>query len=256
MHDDRFLAACAVARAAGQLARRHLADRGSLNVEQKGLQDPVSVADRACEALIVRELSAAFPGDGFLGEEGGGQAAERLWVIDPIDGTANYVRAIPSFCVAIAYVEAGKTQLGVIYAPMDDELFAAARGRGASCNGETIRVTDCGAITEAIVGMGFGQRMPRPHFVRALDRLLAAGGEFRRIGSTALGLAYVAAGRLDGFWALRTNSWDCLAGLLLVEEAGGWANNFLANDGLLERREALGCTPALRPHLATLLAAE
>jgi myo-inositol-1(or 4)-monophosphatase len=257
MHDDRYLAACAVARAAGALARRHLENRAGLMVEQKGPQDPVSVADRAAEVLIVAELSAAFPGDGFLGEEGGGEAAERLWVIDPIDGTANYVRGIPGFCVSIAFVEAGRTELGVIYAPMDDELYAAARGRGARCNGESLSVSGCASIGQAMIGVGFAQRMPRPRFVRALDRLLAAGGEFRRMGSTALGLAYAAAGRLDGFWALQTNSWDCLAGLLLVEEAGGWANDFLAGgEGLLQRREALGCTPQLRAQLASLFSPE
>jgi myo-inositol-1(or 4)-monophosphatase len=254
MLDDRFLAACAVARAAGALARRHLADRAGLEVEQKGPQDPVSVADKAAEALIIESLGRAFPGDGFLGEESGGQSAERLWVIDPIDGTANYVRAIPGFCVSIAYVEAGRTQVGVIYAPMDDELFAAARGRGATLNGVPMAVSGCAAIGEAMVGVGFGMKMPRPRFVRALDRLLEAGAEFRRMGSTALGLAYAAAGRLDGFWTVQTNSWDCLAGLLLVEEAGGWANDFLAEGGLLERHEALGCTPALQPQLAALLA--
>ncbi|MBX6323687.1 MAG: inositol monophosphatase [Rhodospirillaceae bacterium] len=257
MSDDRLLAACALAREAGLLARRRLAGRaeGGLAVEEKGPQDPVSAADREAEALIRARLARAFPGDGVLGEEEGGEAAERLWVVDPIDGTANYVRAMPGFSVSIAYVEGGRTQLGVVYAPMDDEMFVAARGAGAFCNGEAIGVTGCTSLARAIVGLGYSVRTPRGPFLGALDRLLAAGGEFRRLGSTALGLPRVAPGRLDAFWTPGTNSWDCLAGLLLVAEAGGWASDFLAGGGILGRRAALGCAPALAGPLRAVLAA-
>lgn len=244
--DGRFLAACAIARAAGALAQRHFENRAALLVEQKGPQDPVSEADRAAETLIRDALGRAFPGDGFLGEEGGGTTAERLWVIDPIDGTLNFVRGLPGYCVALAYAEAGRTQIGVIYAPVTDELFAARRGGGATCNGAAARVSGCVAVGEALVGLSYTPKQPRASFVAALDRLLGGGGEFRRLGSTALGLAYVADGRLDAFWAPRTQSWDCLAGLLLVQEAGGWASDFLADNGALQPGAALGCTPGLR----------
>jgi myo-inositol-1(or 4)-monophosphatase len=257
--DRRFLAACAAARAAGGLARRHFADRGALRVEQKGPQDPVSIADRAAEALIVAGLGAAFPGDGFLGEEGGGQEAgkmaDRLWVIDPIDGTANFVRGLSEFCVSLAYVEDGVPQIGVIYAPMSDELFAARRGRGATCNGVPMAVSGCGVLAEAMVGLSYSVALPAGAFLHVMDRMLAAGCEFRRPGSTALGLAYVAAGRLDAFWTARTRSWDVLAGLVLVREAGGVASDFPGGDGLLEKAAALGSNAALHPLLAPLLAA-
>lgn len=248
--DSRFLAACAIARAAGALAHQHFDNRGALLVEQKGPQDPVSQADRAAETLIRDALGRAFPGDGFLGEEGGGTTAERLWVIDPIDGTANFVRGLPGFCVSLAYVEAGTAEIGVIYAPVTDELFAARRGGGASCNGAAMRVSGCGALSEAILGLSYSPKLGRERFVAALDRMLGAGAEFRRLGSTALGLAYVADGRLDAFWAPRTQSWDVLAGLVLVQEAGGWASDFLGAHGALAPGGALGCTPGLH---ATLL---
>lgn len=246
----RFLAGCAAARAAGALAHRHFLNRAGLTVERKGLQDPVSEADRAAETLIRESLSRAFPGDAFLGEEGGGTSAERLWVIDPIDGTANFVHGLPGFCVSLAYVESDVTQIGIVYAPVTDELFAACRGGGASCNGTPIRVSGCTRPDEALIGLSFSHKGTREQFIAALDRMLADGSEFRRIGSTTLGLAYVAAGRLDGFWTPRTQSWDVLAGLLLIQEAGGWANDFLAEHGALAPGDALGCTPGLQSWLS------
>jgi myo-inositol-1(or 4)-monophosphatase len=225
-----------------------------LKVEQKGPQDPVSEADRAAETLIREWLGRAFPGDGFLGEEGGGTTAERLWVIDPIDGTANFVRGMPSFCVSLAYVEDGASMIGIIYAPVTDELFAARRGSGATCNGAPIRASGCTVPSEAIIGLSYTHKQPRAGFLAVLDRMLAAGSEFRRIGSTTLGLAYVAAGRLDAFWAPRTQSWDVLAGLLLVQEAGGWASDFLSEHGALKPGDAFGCAAGLRRSLAQMIA--
>jgi myo-inositol-1(or 4)-monophosphatase len=156
---------------------------------------------------------------------------------------------MPSYCVSLAFAEAGRTEIGVIYAPVTDELFAARRGVGATCNGRPSRVSGCAAVGEAVLGLSYTPKHPRQGFVAALDRVLAAGGEFRRLGSTALGLAYTADGRLDAFWAPRTQSWDCLAGLLLVEEAGGWASDFLAENGALKPGRALGCTPGLQSFL-------
>jgi myo-inositol-1(or 4)-monophosphatase len=250
--DSRFLAGCAAVRAAGRLARRHFENRGALTIESKGAQDHVSEADRAVERLIVAQLGAAFPEDGFLGEEGGGAAHDQLWIIDPIDGTTNFVHGLAAWCVSLAYMRAGVLEIGLIYDPMADALYAAQRGNGATLNGAPMRVSSCAAIDQAMVGIGFSYRRPVEPFAAAAQRLLAAHCEFRRFGSGALGMAHVASGRLEGYWEQHINSWDVAAGILLVREAGGWTNDFFAGKGLLEGNPILACAPALRAPLATL----
>jgi myo-inositol-1(or 4)-monophosphatase len=251
--DTRFLAGCAVARAAGRLARRHYENRHALEIESKGTQDHVSIADREVEELIRAELGAAFPEDGFLGEEGGGDGAgDGLWIIDPIDGTSNFVRGIAAWCVSMGYLRGGEFVLGMIYDPIADELFAAQRGAGAFCNGVRMQVSGAAAIDRAMVGLGFSYRRPAPPFAETVERLLSAHCEFRRFGSGALGMASVAAGRTDGYWESHINSWDVAAGILLVREAGGWTNDFLDNGGLLAGNPILACTPALKDDLVRL----
>ncbi|MEX1204099.1 MAG: inositol monophosphatase family protein [Dongiaceae bacterium] len=250
--DHRLLVGCAVARDAGALARRYFVDRHALTVESKGLQDYVSVADREVERSIVETLGRAFPGDGFLGEEGGGIARDCLWVIDPIDGTANFLRGLPAFGVSIAYVRDGEVEIGIIYDPMTDELFAARRGAGATRNGEPIRVSATAALSEAVIGIGFSYRAPVGSFVETAGRLLSAQCEFRRFGTCVLGMAHVADGRLDGYWEQHINSWDVLAGIALVREAGGWTNDFLAGEGLMHGNPILACAPGLRADLGAL----
>lgn len=250
--DARFLAGCATVRAAGRLGRRHFEDRGALTIESKGAQDHVSEADRAVERLIIEQLGAAFPEDRFLGEEGGGGAHERLWIIDPIDGTTNFVHGLAAWCVSLAYMRDGAVEIGLIYDPMADELYAAQRGNGATCNGVPMRVSGCTAIDQAMVGIGFSYRRTVEPFVAAAQRLLAVHCEFRRFGSGALGMAHVASGRLEGYWEQHINSWDVAAGILLVREAGGWTNDFFAGDGLLSGNPILACPPALRAPLAEL----
>jgi myo-inositol-1(or 4)-monophosphatase len=250
--DARFHAGCAAVLAGGHLARRYFDNLEMLQVDKKGPQDHASAADREVEKLIVDLLGRAFPSDGFFGEEGGGTARDDLWVIDPIDGTTNFVHGLPAYCVSLAYVRGGAVQLGMIYDPPADELFAARRGRGATCNDAPIRVSGRTQISDALVGIGFSYRRPVRPFIEAAERLLDAHCEFRRSGSGALAMAHVACGRLDGYWEQHINSWDVLAGLLLVQEAGGWTNDFLTPDALLKGNPILACTPALREPLIKL----
>jgi myo-inositol-1(or 4)-monophosphatase len=249
----RFLAACAIAREAGALARRRFRERpAALSITFKGEQDYLSAVDAEVEQLIRGRLAAQFPGDAFFGEEGGGSLAGDVWVVDPIDGTANFVRGIPQFCISIAFVHEGRPTVGVIYDPMMDELFAAERGAGAALDGAPMRVSGLADIRQSSIEAGWSTRLPLEHYVGVVGGLMDAGAGVRRGGSGALALAYVAAGRLDGYCELHMNAWDALAGLVLVEEAGGWTNDFLADSGLTQGSPILACTPELKDALVRL----
>lgn len=254
----RLAAAAAVAREAGTLGLRYFRNLESLEVESKGPQDIVSAADRAVEDLVRKRLTALFPDDAILGEEGGleGQGREGTWVVDPIDGTWCFLNGIGSWCVALAYVRGGRIEIGVIYDPNSGELFSARAGGGAHLDGRPIRVADVTSVTQGTVSVGHSARVPPAAAVATIDRLLVAGGMFHRHGSGALGLAWTACGRLIGYVELHMNSWDAVAGLLLIAEAGGYANDFLANDGLLKGNVVLGCPPALRQKLCEIAAIE
>lgn len=251
--DARLAAAEAIVREAGGAALRHFRARENLAVEHKGPQDLVSIADRESEALIRARLAAAFPDDAVLGEEQGGVEADRLWVIDPIDGTANFLKGLPYWCVALAFVADGATRLALTYDPVHDELFVARQGRGARCGDRPARVARRGPES-ACVGFSHNFKTPPEPYVAAMRQLLEAGLDHRRMGSAALTLAHVADGRLDGAIAFRTNAWDVLGGLLLVEEAGGVATPFLDGRPLLERRTVIAAAPDLAPRLAGLVA--
>ncbi|MBM3545496.1 MAG: inositol monophosphatase [Alphaproteobacteria bacterium] len=254
--DQRELAMLAIAREAGELARRRFTDRSSFTVKFKGPQDFITEADSEVERLVVGKLGAAFPGDTFLGEETGGSPGRRAWVIDPIDGTANFARGIAHFCISIAFVEDGEIKLGAIYQPMSREMFAARDGRGATLDGAPMKVTTTAQIDEAAVELGWSKRRPNKDYTDTALRILDAGGSFRRCASGALGLAYVAAGRTDAYFERHINSWDCLAGILMVNEAGGWTNDFLANDGLLKGGPVLGTNAALKDTITRIVDVE
>jgi len=249
----RQRAAESVARDAGRLACSYLANPRSLKVALKGPQDVVTEADAAVEHSIVAALGAAFPGDAFLGEEGGGAIGDRCWVIDPIDGTANFARGVPHWCVSIAFVVAGRTEAGVIYDPNGDLLYSARRGAGARRNAAPIRVSTTDDIARATVDIGYSRRTEVRDFARILTRLLDQGINVTQGGSAALGLARVADGRLDGYAERHLYAWDALAGLLLVEEAGGRASDFLTGDALTAGNETVAATPALYAALAGAL---
>jgi myo-inositol-1(or 4)-monophosphatase len=235
---ERFAVAVDLAREAGLIARAHFRARDRLTIEDKGNHSLVSEADREVEALIRLRLEQAFPGDGFLGEESGTNermaADAGIWVVDPIDGTSCFLRGIPVWCVSIAFIQGGQPRIGVVYDPNQDEMFAGMDGAGATLNGVPMRAHPAPDLRGGVVGIGYSRRLGSiAPVLGSLERLVAAGATFQRNGSGALSIAYVAAGRLLGYVEQHINSWDCLAGILLVREAGGWTNDFLAGDGLL-----------------------
>lgn len=248
----RLDAASSIARDAGELALDFFERRESLITETKGQQDYVSVADREVEALIVRRLVEEFPDDSTLGEEGGGTTGDAVWVIDPIDGTTNFLRGIPFWCISIAFVWRGVTEIGVVRDPTRDQLFSALRGGGARLNDRAIGVSGRSSLDDALVGFGYGGRSDPAGFAEASRRILERHAEFRRLGSAALSLCYVASGRLDGFWQAHLSAWDALAAMVVIREAGGRTNDFLADGGLARGNHVLAATPGLFDDLAAL----
>ena len=244
--EQRYHAAIGIAREAGAMAARTFRGLKAMKVESKGLQDYVTNADREVETFIRDALKRAYPDDDFLGEEHGGKIGRAVWIVDPIDGTFNFLRHIPFFCVSIAFVLDGNVEVGVVYDPVGEELFAAHRGAGAVLNGEPIKVSTCARLEEALIGLSSSYRTSSEPYLTVARRLFEQQSDSRRLGSAALGMAYVAAGRLDGFWELHLNSWDVCAGLLLVSEAGGWRNDFLAGDGMTRGGPLLACPKSLK----------
>jgi len=239
-----------IARDAGALARGYFERRHELAVELKGAQDLVSVADRATEDAVVAGLAAAFPGEAVLGEERGLQGSgEVVWIVDPIDGTANFLRGIAFWAVSLGLWVAGEAVLGVVHDPVRGETFAAARGQGARCDGRPIRASACADPTRARFNLGFNHKQSVDRHVGAIRKLVEAGAEYTRVGSAALGLAYTAAGRYEGFWESRINSWDVCAGLVLVRESGGTSDDFFAGQGPDRVAEILAAAPALHGFL-------
>lgn len=217
------------ARAAGNVLIRHMYRLDALNIVEKGRMDYASEVDEMAEKEIVRELRKFDPGYAFLGEEGGAQGKSRFtWVIDPLDGTSNYLHGIPHFCVSIALVENGEPVHGVIFDPLRNELWTASRGSGATLNDKRIRIGERKDLEGAMLITGFPPRERSrlaPH-LRCLEALLAEAEDVRRTGSAALDLAYVATGRADAYFEAGVKPWDIAAGVLLVREAGGKVCDF------------------------------
>jgi myo-inositol-1(or 4)-monophosphatase len=251
----RFHAAQAIVREAGQQALAWYRQRDDLAVERKGPQDVVSKADRECEAAIIDSLRKLFPADGYLGEEHGRQntGAGSVWVIDPIDGTSNFVRGIPFWSLSLGLIAGGEPVIGVIYNPVADELYAASKQAGARLNGRIIRVSATSRLDEARIGVGFSYRTPVDPHLQGLRGLLAAHCEYSRLGSGALGMALTADGRLDGYWEAHINIWDVAAGLCLVDEAGGWTSRFLTAEAMTSGNPILATTPLLSQALRSVL---
>ncbi|RST88236.1 inositol monophosphatase [Aquibium carbonis] len=218
------------ARKAGRSLSRDFGEVQNLQVSMKGPGDYVSQADRKAEEIIFTELSRARPGYSFLMEERGvveGDDAQHRWIVDPLDGTTNFLHGIPIFAVSIALERQGQLQAALVYNPAMDELYTAERGGGAFMNDRRLRVAGRTKLTDSVIGTGI-PHLGRGHHGNALIELRNVMGEvsgIRRMGAAALDLAYVAAGRLDGFWESGLSPWDMAAGLLLVREAGGFASD-------------------------------
>ena len=251
----RYRFAQGVVREAGQIALVRYRDRSTLAIERKGRQDFVSEADKACEEFVAGALMKAFPADGFLGEEGGlRHAGAATWIIDPIDGTSNFIAGIPIWCVSLGLVIGSQPVLGIIYNPVTEELYAACTGQGAYLNGQRIRVSAARRLDEARMGLGFSYRRPVQEHIRAVTACLEASCEYTRFGSGALGMAFAADGRLDGYYEAHINAWDVAAGLALVTEAGGWCSDFFGGpDAMAKGNFILAATPALVSGLRALL---
>lgn len=237
--------AIGAAHKAGEIMRRHFQQVEAIPIIRKARHDYVSEVDRACEAEIVREIKRFFPDHAFLCEEGGASGeGSTVWIIDPLDGTSNYLHGLPHFAVSIAQRVNGKTEHGVIYDPMRDELFTASRGGGAFLNNKRVRVSSRIELDQAILATAFPFRN-REH-LQAYGRIFQAMFEkvedFRRSGTACLDLAWVAAGRLDGFFEIGLKPWDVSAGALIVREAGGVVMSFTGDDDV-ENADSLIAAP-------------
>ena len=236
-----------LARKAGALGMGYFREIEKLTIESKGHQDLVSNADRDVELFVRAAIAEAYPNDGVVGEEHDDvQGTSGLvWVIDPIDGTANFVRGIPQWCVIIACMRDGETHTGVTHEPASGETFWARRGAGAFCNGRPISVAKATSISEGSIGVGFNNRTHALNIVPVVTAIIDQGGIFFRNASGGLMLSYVAAGRLIGYSEEHMNAWDCLAGFLLIEEAGGLVHPFDRGDVVANGTIALAGGPGV-----------
>lgn len=251
--DARARFAARLARDAGALALRYFHRELAYTAESKGVaQDWVSIADRAVEDHCRAQLAAAFPGDTMLGEESGGALADRAWIIDPIDGTLNFVHGVRYWCVSIVFIAGGERRIAAVYDPPHDELFFATAGGGATLNGRPMRVSDCTRLDRALIAQGYVQRHEIDAHLNLRSDLIREGAEVKDHGAGALMLAHVAAGRFDAYLEPHMHPWDASAGLLLVDEAGGRTLRYPGADGLRAGGAVLASTPALYDRLSAL----
>jgi len=249
------------AREAGRIINRASLDVNALSVTSKTFNDFVSEVDHAAEQAIIDTLKYAYPDHGFLGEESGesNTDAENVWIIDPLDGTTNFLHNFPQYCVSIALQQKGVLTQAVIYDPVHNDLFTATKGRGAFLNDKRIRVTNRTKLQDSLIGTGFPFRdfAHLDTYMAMLKDMIKKTTGIRRPGSAALDLAYVAAGYTDGFFEIGLSTWDIAAGGLLVQEAGGMVGDFEGNESWITTGNIVAGNPkvfaqilqVLRPHL-------
>ncbi|MFP1682315.1 inositol-1-monophosphatase [Alloalcanivorax sp. C16-1] len=270
MHAPQVNIALRAARQAGTLIRRAAENSDPLKVDRKGANDFVTQVDKAAEARIIEVIRKAYPDHGILAEEGGeqpgrGDGADYLWVIDPLDGTTNFIHGFPQYAVSIALKIKGRVEHGVVYDPLREEEFTASRGRGAALNGRRLRVTGRASLDGALIGTGFPFRKDQMAYLDAYMGMFRAIAEdaagLRRPGAAALDLAWLAAGRTDGFFELGLQEWDMAAGTLLITEAGGLVGDLVGGHNHLSRGNLVAGTPKvfkgllqkIKPHLTDSL---
>jgi myo-inositol-1(or 4)-monophosphatase len=248
----------AAARKAGRSLRRDFGEVENLQVSLKGPANFVSAADRRAEEILLTELAKARPGYGFFGEESGrheGTDKTHTWIVDPLDGTTNFLHGIPQFAISIGLEREGTIIAAVVYNPVNEELFVAERGKGTFLNDQRLRVSARRLMNDAVVACGLPHlgrgdlALFRREFAVVQDKV--AG--LRRFGAAALDLAWVAAGRYDAFWERELSPWDMAAGLLLVREAGGFATDFDGGDAILTKGQIVAGTEAIHRELLRLL---
>ncbi|MBC7918972.1 MAG: inositol monophosphatase [Rhodoferax sp.] len=247
------------ARAAGSIINRAALDIESVRVSQKKANDFVTEVDQAAEAAIIETLLTAYPGHGIWAEESGrehgAQDSEFVWIIDPLDGTTNFIHGLPVYCVSIALAVKGKVEQAVVYDPTRNDLFTATKGRGAFMNDRRIRVSKRIQLKEALISTGFPYRPGDnfSHYLTMMGEVMQKSAGLRRPGAAALDLAYVAAGFTDGFFELGLQPWDVAAGSLLVTEAGGLVGNFTGEADFLEQHECIAGSPKIYGQLVSIL---
>lgn len=244
------------ANAAANIIRRQMQHVEAIPFERKARHDYVSDVDRACEEEIVRQIRRYYPDHAFLGEEGGARGEnEAVWVIDPLDGTSNYMRGIPHFAVSIAHQVKGRTEHAVVYDVMRDELFTASRGKGAFLNQKRIRASSRASLDEAVLATAFPfrERGLLQAYARVFQAVFARTEDFRRAGTASLDLAWVAAGRLDGYFEVALKPWDVAAGALLVREAGGVVMDWHGRDDIEESGTVLAAPYKLMTPLSQIV---
>ena len=248
------------ARAAGAIINRAALDLDILKVAAKGTNDFVTEVDRAAEQAIIEILLEAYPGHGILAEESGrergAQDSDFLWIIDPLDGTTNFIHGFPVYAVSIALAFRGKVEQAVVYDPTRNDLFYASRGRGAFLNDRRLRVSKRTRMAEALVGTGFpfrkGDNFKR--YLKIFEEVMQSCAGMRRPGAAALDLCYVAAGWYDAFFEMGLSPWDVAAGSLIVSEAGGLVGNFTGEADFLYQREVVAGNPKIYGQLVQTLA--
>jgi myo-inositol-1(or 4)-monophosphatase len=252
-----FLAgAVEAARAAGAVIQEGARNRASLTIERKTANDFVSEVDKRAERAIIDTLSARFPSHAYKAEESGESGTSRhTWIIDPLDGTTNFLHGIPYYCVSIALRIDDAIAVGVIFDPTSGRLFTARRGQGAFLDGEAIRVSGRDGLTEAVLstGLPFKDWHYLDDYLDSLRVIMQRCGGIRRPGAAALDLAYVAAGWVDGHWEKGLNAWDVAAGSLLVEEAGGMVSAFDGSNAFLDSGQVVAASPSVHAALVDVL---
>jgi len=244
------------ANAAANIMRRQMQHVEAIPFERKARHDYVSEVDRACEEEIVRQIRRYYPDHAFLGEEGGARGEhEATWVIDPLDGTSNYMHGIPHFAVSIAQQVKGRTEHAVVYDVMRDELFTASRGKGAFLNQKRIRCSARTSLDEAVLATAFPfrERGQLQAYARVFQAVFSRTEDFRRAGTASLDLAWVAAGRLDGYFEVAIKPWDVAAGALLVREAGGVVMDWHGRDDIEESGTVLAAPYKLMTPLSQIV---
>ena len=245
--------------AASRVMVRKLSKVSSLEIQTKAPNDFVSEVDIACEREIFRHIQKAYPDHALLSEESGeagNENSEYRWVIDPLDGTTNFLHELPHFATSIALMHRDDLIVGVVYDPNRNELFSAAKGKGATLNQRKIRVAQRQTLDAALLGTGipYQHRKEVGKYMKVLSRLIEGTAGVRRAGAASLDLAYVAAGRLDGFWEFDLNVWDIAAGTLIVQEAGGMVGDLSGGFDHIETGNTLAANPALFKQMSDRIA--
>jgi myo-inositol-1(or 4)-monophosphatase len=246
------------ARRAGRNLKRDLGEIENLQVSLKGPANFVTLADKRAEELLYEELTKSRPGYGFIGEEGGtreGTDKDNVWIVDPLDGTTNFLHGIPHFAISIALQRDGDLIAGLVYNPANDDLFLAEKGKGAYLNDQRMRVAARKNLNESVIACGL-PHIGRGDFEIAGQELAAIQPQvagLRRYGAAALDLAWVAAGRLDGYWERNLSSWDMAAGMVLVREAGGFVTDIAGGDKIFETRDIIAGNDYIHRELVKIL---